>query len=187
MASWTTFYCPHCDWQSASGKSRLVREEGAPYIRCPKCLHVLDCRKYRHEWMLADGFERWVWASQITFESLAIFGGASFLAFSWSGYSFECSCVLAAIITLAVIAWQIIRIASRSRERLCNSTYLMDLSQNGCFKDQQHFDRVVSQLRSTKITVSCPECGRNLYGARRSMIGDTGSCRNCNAEFEIKV
>lgn len=36
------------------------------------------------------------------------------------------------------------------------------------------------------IIVDCPKCGRWLKGATREMIGDTGVCPKCKAEFVIK-
>ena len=39
---------------------------------------------------------------------------------------------------------------------------------------------------SKKIWVDCPQCGRLLKGATRGMIGDTGVCPKCKAEFVIK-
>lgn len=39
---------------------------------------------------------------------------------------------------------------------------------------------------SKKICVDCPQCGGLLKGATREMIGDTGVCPKCKAEFVIK-
>ncbi|MFC1636346.1 hypothetical protein ACFL5Z_16065 [Planctomycetota bacterium] len=36
------------------------------------------------------------------------------------------------------------------------------------------------------VKVNCPQCGRSLRGATREMIGDTGVCPKCKAEFLIK-
>lgn len=36
------------------------------------------------------------------------------------------------------------------------------------------------------LRIRCPECGRTLKGATTAMIGDTGVCRKCKAEFTIQ-
>ena len=36
-----------------------------------------------------------------------------------------------------------------------------------------------------KIKVNCPKCGRPLKGATQVMVGDTGVCAKCKAEFVI--
>lgn len=41
------------------------------------------------------------------------------------------------------------------------------------------------ELKSNKLKVVCPECGRLLKGATQEMIGDTGICPKCKAEFVI--
>jgi len=44
----------------------------------------------------------------------------------------------------------------------------------------------VEEEKDKKIKVNCPQCGRLLKGATREMIGDTGVCSKCKAEFAIK-
>lgn len=38
---------------------------------------------------------------------------------------------------------------------------------------------------SVPVKLCCPECGRKLYGADTSMLGDIAVCSNCKAEFPI--
>ena len=40
-------------------------------------------------------------------------------------------------------------------------------------------------LEDKNLKVNCPECGRSLKGATHAMIGDTGVCVKCKAEFVI--
>lgn len=39
---------------------------------------------------------------------------------------------------------------------------------------------------SKKLKISCPQCGHSLKGATEDMIGDTGVCLKCKAEFVIE-
>ncbi|MCK4752940.1 MAG: hypothetical protein KAS75_05795 [Planctomycetes bacterium] len=55
----------------------------------------------------------------------------------------------------------------------------------------KRFKRIAAVLTkeihlSKKLHVNCPECGRPLKGATREMIGDTGVCPKCRAEFIIE-
>jgi len=43
-----------------------------------------------------------------------------------------------------------------------------------------------NKRKSVKIKVNCPQCGRSLKGATREMIGETGVCSKCKAEFVIE-
>ena len=36
------------------------------------------------------------------------------------------------------------------------------------------------------LLIHCPQCGRSLKGATKDMIGDTGVCPKCKAEFTIE-
>lgn len=40
--------------------------------------------------------------------------------------------------------------------------------------------------KSKKLRLACPECGHPLYGATYEMIGDTGVCPKCKADFVIE-
>ena len=42
------------------------------------------------------------------------------------------------------------------------------------------------QTKSEKVSINCPRCGRSLKGATQEMIGDTGICPKCKAEFIIE-
>ena len=42
------------------------------------------------------------------------------------------------------------------------------------------------EKKSVKLKVNCPRCGRSLRGATQEMIGDTGVCPKCKAEFGIE-
>jgi predicted Zn-ribbon and HTH transcriptional regulator len=42
------------------------------------------------------------------------------------------------------------------------------------------------QPKSKKVSINCPKCGRSLEGATQEMIGDTGICPKCKAEFIIE-
>jgi len=45
------------------------------------------------------------------------------------------------------------------------------------------------RLRDTSrenLHIDCPQCGRLLKGATREMIGDTGVCPKCKAEFTLR-
>jgi hypothetical protein len=44
---------------------------------------------------------------------------------------------------------------------------------------------IVPQRPMKRIKAKCPRCGRSLRGATTDMIGDTGVCPKCHAEFEI--
>ena len=37
-----------------------------------------------------------------------------------------------------------------------------------------------------RLRVKCPQCAKSLKGATEAMIGDTGVCKNCRAEFPIR-
>lgn len=39
---------------------------------------------------------------------------------------------------------------------------------------------------SSKLRLTCPQCGRSLKGVNEAMIGDIGVCPKCRAEFTIK-
>ena len=43
-----------------------------------------------------------------------------------------------------------------------------------------------TKKKKSKLEINCPQCGRFLFGATQDMIGDTGVCPKCKAEFEIK-
>ena len=40
--------------------------------------------------------------------------------------------------------------------------------------------------KKSKFVINCPQCGRSLKGATQEMIGDTGVCPKCKAEFIIE-
>ncbi len=42
------------------------------------------------------------------------------------------------------------------------------------------------EAKSRKLRINCPQCGRSLTGATQDMIGDTGVCPKCKAEFTIQ-
>lgn len=42
------------------------------------------------------------------------------------------------------------------------------------------------EQNNRKLRFNCPQCGRPLYGATQEMIGDTGVCPKCKAEFVIE-
>lgn len=46
--------------------------------------------------------------------------------------------------------------------------------------------RCVNASFPHSIKVNCPECGTSLKGATSEMVGETGVCPKCKAEFEIK-
>jgi len=39
--------------------------------------------------------------------------------------------------------------------------------------------------KAARLRVTCPKCGRSLRGATQEMIGETGVCPKCKAEFVI--
>ena len=41
------------------------------------------------------------------------------------------------------------------------------------------------KFRIHSLIVKCPKCGKRLRGATSDMVGDTGVCPRCDAEFEI--
>jgi hypothetical protein len=43
-----------------------------------------------------------------------------------------------------------------------------------------------SEVKHKKLIIHCPQCGRSLKGATKDMIGDTGVCPKCKAEFMIE-
>lgn len=43
-----------------------------------------------------------------------------------------------------------------------------------------------AKSKKSKLEIFCPQCGRQLYGASQDMIGDTGVCTRCKAEFVIE-
>ena len=43
-----------------------------------------------------------------------------------------------------------------------------------------------SEDKHKKLVIHCPQCGRSLKGATKDMIGDTGVCPKCKAEFTIE-
>ena len=46
--------------------------------------------------------------------------------------------------------------------------------------------RTTNRDHDVRLVVHCPECGRSLKGATKDMIGDTGVCPKCKAEFTIE-
>ena len=36
------------------------------------------------------------------------------------------------------------------------------------------------------VSIKCPQCGEELYGATEEMIGDIEVCKKCKAEFTIR-
>lgn len=36
------------------------------------------------------------------------------------------------------------------------------------------------------VSIKCPQCGKDLYGATKEMIGEVGICKKCKAEFPIR-
>lgn len=42
------------------------------------------------------------------------------------------------------------------------------------------------KAKSEIVSINCPKCGRSLKGATQEMIGDTGICPKCKAEFIIE-
>lgn len=40
--------------------------------------------------------------------------------------------------------------------------------------------------KNKKLIIHCPQCYRLLKGATKDMIGDTGVCQKCKAEFTIE-
>ena len=62
--------------------------------------------------------------------------------------------------------------------KLADST----IQRDRCFLKQAKAMR----KKGNKLQINCPECGPSLKGATREMIGDTGVCPKCKAEFVIK-
>lgn len=53
------------------------------------------------------------------------------------------------------------------------------------YLSQERVRRAFNDESSDNLRVNCPQCRRLLKGATKNMIGDTGVCPKCKAEFTI--
>jgi hypothetical protein len=81
-----------------------------------------------------------------------------------------------------------LRSASGEDPRLSGGSFIMILLSyyilsKGYFKRTM---KTTNEDNNLVLVIHCPQCGRSLKGATKEMIGDTGICPKCKAEFTIE-
>ena len=81
-----------------------------------------------------------------------------------------------------------LRSASGEAPRLSGGSFFMILLSYSILSKGyiEQTKKMTKRDHDLRLVIHCPQCGRSLKGATKDMIGDTGICTKCKAEFTIE-